>query len=149
VINIYIFAILIMIIKGDKAKKYMESRLPCKSGGMILTVMGVLFTLRAAMVLSSGTAGSEFATLIADIMISPLWILTGIAMIRKTLAGYRLGPALLLQGTMLFAGLILFMAVKPVMTGTDFILADFVVIAVMSLVFLVPFVMMQVKVWKK
>ena len=59
---------------------------------------------------------------------------------RKPL-GYAAGLGLLFQACMLFIGLIAFLMLQPLMTTAEFDLASVLVVAGMSLVAIVPFVL--------
>jgi hypothetical protein len=58
---------------------------------------------------------------------------------RRRALGYLTGAGLLFQAAMLFVGLLAYFALLPVTSGVPFPLEDFVVVASMSLVCLVPF----------
>lgn len=125
------------------AEKLLKS-VPGKLSGWILTVFGSIFFIRAsALFLSALIEGtrlqiSELAVNGADFIITPLWIISGISLIGKKAFGYISGLAVLLQGCLLFAGLLLLLIIQPIITMTAFIPSDFIVIALMGSIFFIP-----------
>ena len=60
---------------------------------------------------------------------------------RRKAFGYVCALGLLFQATMLFAGLIAVLALRPLISGDPFPLTDIVVVSIMGLVCFVPFVL--------
>lgn len=127
--------------------KLLNGEFPVKHSGRygaVLVFMGLIFVARAITNIVSTVSGHGVLTIpeigvnIADVIICTLWILSGIFLIRKTKLGFIASFISYLQGSMLFLALMIFMLFQPVFLGTKFVLPDFVVIAVMSLTFLVP-----------
>jgi hypothetical protein len=58
---------------------------------------------------------------------------------RRQPLGYVTGAGLLFQASMLFIGLLAFFILQPVLTAAPFALTDTIVIALMSLIILIPF----------
>jgi hypothetical protein len=103
-------------------------------------VFGLLFFLRAVAEFFDGAAGiTEFGVLVADLLITPLWILGGLSLWRKQAFGYAIGAGLLFQASMLFVGLLLFFILQPFLIGAEFPATDFAVILGMGLIFFIPF----------
>ncbi len=75
----------------------------------------------------------------ADLLVTPVWVIGGILLWRRQAFGYVLGTGLLFQASMLFVGLLGFFVLQPQLAGTPFRAADFAVILVMGLVCFVPF----------
>lgn len=108
--------------------------------GGVLAVFGTLFFLRGIAQLAQGAvSGPELAVTIADLLITPFWIMGGILLWRKHALGYACGLGLLFQGSMLFIGLLAFFILQPILSAVPFPRVDFIVIAVMGLVFFIPF----------
>lgn len=112
--------------------------------GAILVAAGILFIARAVMNLLNSALGQidlsipEIGVNIADVVICPLWIISGILMFRKKRFGYIAGVIAYLQGSMLFFALIVFMIIQPLLCGTEFIATDLLVIAIMGMTFFIP-----------
>jgi hypothetical protein len=111
--------------------------------GGILTGMGVLFLVRAIFLISSTQeqaffSSVEFAVTLADMAFSPVWIIMGIAMLRQKVIGCLGGAACISQFIALYVGLMLVMHIQPLMTGAPLAIGDFLVIAIMALIVLIP-----------
>jgi hypothetical protein len=76
---------------------------------------------------------SELVFQVSDFIVSVAWIIGGILLWRVT------GAGLLFQASMLFVGLLIYLALQPVLTATPFPLTGFVAISVMGLIVFVPF----------
>lgn len=118
--------------------------IPTKTTGWLLLLFGVLFLLRAAGVMIDASAKqtivplTERGTLIADMLLSLLWMAGGVLLLRRSSWGYVSGLGLLFAISMLFVGLILLLLLQPMMTAVPFVLMDVVVVAVMGLIVFVP-----------
>ena len=138
---------LITLIRSLDCQKLITDASPVrrhKAYGAVLIIMGLVFVMRAAVNIISVTVGSvslplsETGVNIADIIICLFWVVSGILMVKKSTYGYVMGFISYFHGALLFIALIIFMAVQPAVCGTDFIATDFLVIAIMSLTFLIP-----------
>ena len=113
--------------------------------GGVLVGFGVIFTFRAiGTIVGAGITQtvlplSEIGVLIADIVISVLFIAGGGLLLRRSSLGYVSGLGLLFVASMLFIGLLLFLLLQPVLTGAPFVLVDFIVIFIMGLICFIPF----------
>jgi hypothetical protein len=113
------------------------------AAGWVLTVMGAIFLARAAALIFSAPDAAyfksvEFAVTLTDLIFSPLWIFLGIALLRGKVFGNVGTAACLSQLIALYAGLMLVMLIQPMMSGAALVIGDFLVIAVMSLVVIIP-----------
>lgn len=123
----------------------LQGKVPERFAGGVLTVFGALFFLRgigqvySAYSTSASLVTPEMSVVYADLLITPLWILCGLALWRKQALGYAVGAGLLFQASMLFIGLLIFFILQPILTGAEFPAADFAVIFGMGLVFFIPF----------
>ena len=112
--------------------------------GAILVASGLLFIARAVMNLLNSVLGqvdlsiTEIGVNIADVVTCPLWIISGILMLRKKRLGYIAGGIAYLQGSMLLSALIVFMIIQPLLCGTEFVATDLLVIAIMGMMFFIP-----------
>jgi hypothetical protein len=82
---------------------------------------------------------AEFGTLIADIVLSLLFLAGGVLLLRQRPLGYVGGLGLLFAASMLFVGLIAFLLLQPVLTAVPFVPIDVIVVTVMGLVCFIPF----------
>jgi hypothetical protein len=126
-----------------------QGTIPNRFARGVLTVFGLLFFLRAVAEFFDGAAGmSAFGVLVADLLITPLWILGGVSLRRRWTFGYVAGAGLLFQASMLFVGLLIFFLLQPVLTGAPFPATDFAVIFGMGLFFFIPFGLSLKRVWR-
>jgi hypothetical protein len=118
---------------------------PERLGGGILIGLGALFFIRAiaqvVLILSGQLApeGATGATLAADLVTTPVWVVGGILLWRKRPLGHLSGLGLLFQASMLFIGLLIYFILQPILNPVPFPLSDFLVILVMGLVCFIPF----------
>jgi hypothetical protein len=118
---------------------------PERLSGGVLAAFGLLFFgWRAALVAQalSGAAplpGPELATAVADLLITPAWVAGGVLLWRRQAPGYVCGVGLLFQASMLFAGLLVFFLLQPLLAGVPFPAEDCAVIFAMGLFCFVPF----------
>ncbi|KAA3644911.1 MAG: hypothetical protein DWQ07_16035 [Chloroflexi bacterium] len=132
-------------IDGEAVKERLGEVVRENIGGWVLVAFGIMFILRAASVilvpLMDGTSLpiSEVGLSIADGVLSILWIVGGIALLRQLPVGYASGLGLLFAGSALFIGLLLFFVLQPLLTSAPFVMEDAVVILVMGLFCFVPF----------
>ena len=141
------FAIFDLLRKMDK--HFVERRLsgvvPEILSGWILIGLGSLFILRGlSMLLQAGLNQitlpmSEIGVLIADLVLSTAWITGGVLLLLRKPLGYASGLGLLFCGSMLFAALIVYLLLGPVLTGAAFSLADVFVVLIMGMVCFIPF----------
>lgn len=148
------FVVLIALIKSLDYQKLIHDVSPIrwrKAYGAVLVIMGLVFVARAAVNIINVINGSVSLTLseigvnIADIIICLFWVISGILMAKKSTYGYIMGLISYFHGALLFISLIIFMAMQPIVCGTHFVAADFLVIAIMSLTFLIPVIQLMHK----
>jgi len=110
-----------------------------------LVVLGSLFILRAlSMIVGAGMNHITFpmveiGVLIADMLLSAIWIAGGALLLLRRPLGYASGLGLLFSGSMLFIALILFLLLGPVLTGAPFALTDVIVVLIMGMSCFIPF----------
>lgn len=113
----------------------------------IVTVFGLLFLVLAGSELidpsvkEAEISRPDLALVVADVMLSIALVIGGISLWRRQALGYVSGLGLLLLATTLFAGLILVLAVQPLLSDAPFAVNDIVVTVVMSLVAVAPIVL--------
>ncbi len=107
----------------------------------VLVGLGTLFFLRSIGQVAGGATplSAEFAVAVADLLVTPVWILGGVWLWRRRAAGYALGAGLLFQASLLFVGLLVFFLLQPLLLGEPFPTGDFVVIFGMGLICFIPF----------
>ena len=116
---------------------YLAGNFPEKLTGGVLLGFGLLFFgMRAALLFQALPAPPaaltpEQATALADVLITPLWIAGGWAMLRRQAAGLAAG-GLLFQASLLFLGLLLLFLLQPLLSETPFSWVDFGVIAALG-----------------
>jgi hypothetical protein len=146
-LSVYIAYDLLRRIDSKPVKDQLSGAVSEKIGGWFLLVFGVLFIVRAisefapAIMDQAPLPPIEIGVLIGDIVISILWIIGGILLLRRTPLGYSSGLGLLFAASMLFIGLILFLLIQPLLTDAPFSMTDVIVIAVMGLILSIPFVL--------
>lgn len=113
--------------------------------GVILIAMGAVFVARALMNIRNAGAIAmplwDMGVNIADAILCSLWIVCGILLIGKPKNGGIPVFVCFFHGSMLFLALLLFMIMQPLVCGTEFVLADFLVILLMSMTFVVPLIL--------
>jgi hypothetical protein len=136
---------LLRSIDGERVREKLSGRVPVRITGCILIVFGILFIFRAVGMVAETDANqtmlpiSEIGVLIADLVISVLWIAGGVLLLRRKSFGYASGLGLLFAGCVLFIGLILFLLLQPVLLDASLAFVDVIVVFVMGLVFFIPF----------
>ncbi len=139
-----IFGLLCSMDLADIEQR-LKGTVPERFAGGVLIGFGGLFFIRAAVQIVSTLTGQvsftrpELAILVADVLITPAWIIGGLILWRRQVFGYITGVGLLFQTSMLFIGLLIFFILQPFLAGVSFPVADFVVIFAMGLVCFVPF----------
>ncbi|MBI5294511.1 MAG: hypothetical protein HY869_03470 [Chloroflexi bacterium] len=119
----------------------LAGRVPERLSAGVLVGLGSLFFLRSVGQVAGGAAplSPEFAVAVADLLVTPAWIIGGILLWRRRAAGYALGAGLLFQASLLFVGLLVFFLLQPLLLAEPFPALDFLVIFVMGLVCFIPF----------
>ncbi|MFA9404147.1 MAG: hypothetical protein ACERKY_13905 [Anaerolineales bacterium] len=136
---------LIMSIDGGTVRGQLEGLVFEKLSGGFLFVFGVLFILRAISIIADAIANqtvilpTEISVLIADMILSALWIAGGVLLFKRSPLGYVSGLGLLFSAIILFVGLIVYLLLQPVLTDVPFVVSDVIVIIVMGLVCCIPF----------
>ncbi len=145
VLSVYTLGRTILGMDTTAIKNTLTGSVPERLAAGVLIGFGVLFFLRTigqvAGILSGQISleGAELGVMMADLVTTPLWVVGGILLWRKHPLGYACGLGLLFQASMLFVGLLVFFILQPFLSTLPFHTEDFVVIAAMSLVCLIPF----------
>jgi hypothetical protein len=142
--SVYTLIGLVACIDGKAVQQRLAGAVPERLAGGVLAGLGLLFLLWvigaivSALTSQTAIADTELAHYISDSLIAPAWIIGGVLLWRRRELGYVTGLGLLLQGSMLFVGLIVFLLLQPFLTAAPFALVDVVVISVMGLVCFIP-----------
>ncbi len=132
-------------IEKESVQKQLFGIVSEKIAGWVMVLFGVLFIFRAlgiiVQVITNQTLLpiSELGVLIADIVISILWIIGGTSLVRRMPLGYVSGLGLLFAASMLFIGLLMFLGLQPILANTPFVLEDLIAVIAMGAVCFVPF----------
>jgi hypothetical protein len=143
--SLMLFFYLIFHVDKVSIKQRLHNRVYKKLSGGVLVGFGIAFLLRALNLLANpifrniSLPVTDLSVLIADIVLSTAWIISGILLWQNKALGFATGGALLFQGAMLFLGLILFLLINPLLTKVPFDLAGIVIILVMTIVCNIPF----------
>jgi hypothetical protein len=138
---------LLRSIDSTSVKVRLSGIVPTRFAGWVLSVFGLLFSFRAMGILARASTNpgalpvSEIGVLIADLIVSALWVAGGVLLIRRKPLGYASGLGLLFAASMLFVGLILFFVLQPILTDVPFAPVDVIVVSIMGLVCFIPFVL--------
>jgi hypothetical protein len=112
--------------------------------GGVLAGFGVVFFLRAAVVLAGVLTGktpmaaTELALNSTDFLFVPVWVASGVLLWRRKGLSYVTGLGVLFQASMLFVGLIIVLLVQPWLVGEPFNVFDTAAVFVMGLPCFVP-----------
>ena len=144
-LSTYCILDLLKSIDKKSVQEQLSEGVPVRTSGWVLVVFGVLFTFRAIGMIAEGSTNqtilpiSEIGVLIADIVISTLFIAGGVLLLRRSSLGYVSGLGLLFVASMLFIGLIMVLLLQPLLTDAPFVLVDIIAISIMGLICFIPF----------
>ena len=136
---------LLLCIDNNSVKLRLSGKVAEKLAAWFLLIFGILFILRAIFEFTGAGAKLaqitmvEIGVLIADVLISILWVVGGFLLLRQKPLGYALGLGLLSAASMLFVGLIIFLVIQPIITDAVFNPTDILVVVVMGLILSIPF----------
>jgi hypothetical protein len=134
-------------IDGEAVKRRLAGVVPERLSAMILIALGAFSFVRvfgviiAAMIQRSELPMQDLAVMVSDVSLSPAWIIGGVLLWRRRELGYVAGLGLLFQACMLFVGLILVLALQPVLMGATFPWSDIIVVAILGSFCFVPTVL--------
>lgn len=112
--------------------------------GILIGLGGLFLTRAVGLLVGSGSGEAplnapELGVAVADLIVTPLWLIAGVALWRGGARGLALGPAVFVQANLLFVGLLAVLVIQPMFTGEPFGVVDFVVILTMGCVCFIPF----------
>jgi hypothetical protein len=132
-------------IDRNSVQQQLAGVVPVKTSGWVLVVLGSLFILRALGMIVQTRLNqitlpiSDIGVLIADTVLSMIWIAGGVLLLLRKPLGYASGLGLLFAGSMLFISLIFFLLLEPVLTDAPFAFTDVIVVLIMGLFCFIPF----------
>ena len=141
----YVIFDLLRNIDKNAIQERLAGVVPVKTSGWILVILGSLFILRAIGMIAQASINqitlpvSEIGVLIADMVLSAIWIAGGILLLLRKPLGYASGLGLLFAGSMLFIALIIFLLLGPLLTEAPFALTDVIVVLLMGMSCFIPF----------
>ncbi len=145
VLSVYTMLGLLSRMDSAVIQQRLKGAAPERFAGGVLAGFGTVFFLWRISLLVQALTGQaalarpELAVAVADLLITPAWVVGGVLLWRRQAFGTVAGVGLLFQASMLFIGLLVFFALQPFLAATPFPVADFVVIFVMGLIFFIPF----------
>jgi hypothetical protein len=140
-------------IDTEQCEKRLAGKVPERLSGGVLVVLGGfvfarVFSVVAGSVLDEiAVPTTDLALLVADVLLAPAWIIGGALLWRKHALGYATGLGLLFQGSMLFVGLIIVLALQPIFTAAVFPLTDIIAVTIMGLICFIPFALFLRSAW--
>lgn len=132
-------------IDKKSVQEHLSDSAPVRTAGGVLVVFGFVFTFRAIGMIAEASINqtilpmSEVGVLIADIVISIIFIAGGGSLLRRRALGYVSGLGLLFVASILFISLIMVLLLQPLLTYAPFVLADVIVVLIMGLICFIPF----------
>jgi hypothetical protein len=123
----------------------LSGAVPLRLSGWVLVILGALFILRALGMLVQAAMNqvqlpmSEIGVLISDLILSATWVAGGVLLLRRTPLGYTSGLGLLFSGSALFFALILFLLLRPLLTGVEIPFIDVLIVFIMGMACFIPF----------
>ena len=142
---VYVLFDLMRRIDHHFVQQQLSGVAPVRISAWVLIGLGSLFILRAlGQFVQAGLNQitlpiSDIGVLFADIILSAIWIVGGILLLLRKPLGYVSGLGLLFSGSMLFAALILYLLLGPLLTGATFSIIDVLVVIFMGMVCFIPF----------
>lgn len=143
-VSLYTLIAVFAGIDFNLAKQRLAESVPERLAAGVLILLGAFVFLRVfAEVLGAANQveyleQTEIALLLVDALLAPAWIIGGVLLWKRKPLGYAAGLSLLFQGSMLFIGLLLVLALQPLFTDTSLPLVDIVVVTAMGLICFVP-----------
>jgi hypothetical protein len=143
-LSTYTLVALAASIEGEPVRQQLQGAVAERLAGGVLAGLGLLFFLRAAVMLVSALAAqtpmaqTERALNSTDLLLAPVWVGSGLLLWQRRHLGYVAGLGVLFQASMLFIGLVLVLLLQPALTGAPFAPVDVLVVLVMGLICFVP-----------
>jgi hypothetical protein len=145
ILSVYTIYSLLSSMDKDVLHEQFKGKIHERFIGGVLVGFGFLFFLLAASKVAGFISGSatspwtDVSVQIADLLVTPFWVIGGVFLWQRKGFGYVSGAGLLFQASMLFIGLLVFFILQPLVANTPYPVSDFVVVFVMGLVCFIPF----------
>ena len=137
---------LVASIDGEAVRQRLTGVVPARTAGGILAGLTILFIVRQIAVTVTALISQtpidpimELPLWIADLTLSPAWLVGGFLLWRREALGYVAGAGLLLLYSLLFIGLITVMVFQGLFSASPIDVAGIVVMLVMGLICFIPF----------
>jgi hypothetical protein len=143
-LSMYTLIGMVVKINTSAVRQRLEAAVPEKFAGGVLAGLGLLFLLRVMVVIVNalrngiGLPETDLAVNISDFLTTPAWIIGGILLWQRKGIGYVAGLGLLLQGSMLFVALIVFMILQSLLATAPIPLGDIFVVMAMGMFCFIP-----------
>ncbi len=141
------FFLVLRDLDRTNLKELLSGRVPVRLSGSLLVVLGGIFLVRTIVLLfpvlngETSLAAAELGVLIADGMISGVWLYGGILLLGRKPLGFAAGPGLMFATCILFISIILLVLVQSLLFEVPLNSGAVIVLVVMAAVFLTPAVL--------
>lgn len=146
-LSIYTIIGLVASIQGEPVRQQLTDHVSEKLSSAPLIGFGILFGIRAIVMMVTAAINQtplpapELGLLVADFIACAAWVIGGIMLWRRQSLGYVTGMGLLFCASMLFVGVIAILLLQPIISGGPLPVMDIIVLAIMSLICFIPFVL--------
>ncbi len=161
VIIIFTLTTLALLLASIDYSGFVPSQFPFKNVKVVSLILGIILSLislfflgKALYIIIGNVAGSfdlslaVIGTSIADIIISLIWLLSGIFFFTRPKTGFISGFISYLSGTLLFIAYLIYLIVQAAVSRIPLIVNDFIIASAISLVMIVPTIILLVKLYK-
>lgn len=145
VISVLALINLIGCIEVDVVKDCLVDTAPRRFAGGVMIIFGVFFIFRIAGIIASAFMEqmplplTEIGVAVADVILSILFIVGGVLLLRREALGFVTGLGFLFAASTLFIGLLIYFILQPFVSDVYFAWEDFLIVLLMSLICFVPF----------
>ena len=146
-LSVYTLVAYLGSVDHEKVRELLGKTVWVKYPGWTLIVFGAgFFTLACYQIINGLIQGTipplgENAVSAADLVISTVWFINGVALLRKKPRGYTIGLGSLFVTCTLFFGLIAYMLMAPSIAGRELVISEVVQVLIMSLIGIIPTVL--------
>jgi hypothetical protein len=143
-LSVYTLIVYLGSVDHEEIKSHLEKTVWVKYPSWTLIVFGAgFFSLACYQIINGLIQGTipplgENAVSAADVVVSTVWFINGVALLRRKPRGYTLGLGSLFVTCTLFFGLIAFMLMAPSIAGRELVISEVVQVLIMSLIGIIP-----------